>query len=105
MAHVNLFLNPEYAGVALLGLPAHLVSEGEVHILEVPVSPVGGPVLVHRGVTVSTPYIQHILTVLVGAFVGDDVRGDTDGEGEQAGGVVRMRPHLPILYANIRIHV
>jgi len=64
---------------------AHLVPEGEVHVLEVPVPPLCGPVLLYGGVAVPTAHVQREEAVLGGPFMGDIEGGDGDLEGQQAG--------------------
>ena len=74
-----------------------MIPEGEVHVLEVPVPAMSGPLLVHRGVAVSAAHVQLKLAVSGGALVRDDEGRDTDFEGEETGGVVRVRPHFTVL--------
>ena len=45
----------------------------------------------------SAMHVQHKLTVLGGALVSDDVGRDSDAQGEETGGIVRVRFHFSSL--------
>ena len=60
-----------------------MISQSEVDVLEVSEPALGGPVFVHRGVTMATPHIQLKDAVLVGSLVADVEGRDGDLEGQQ----------------------
>lgn len=71
-----------------------LVSEREIQVLEVTITSVCCPLLIHRGLAVPAAHIQNKLTMLVGALVSDDVRRNVHTEGKEA---TSARPYFTML--------
>ncbi len=62
----------------------NLIPESEINILEVPVSALSHPVLLHGGVAMLTPHIQHKQAMLVRSFMRNAECWDGHLEGEEA---------------------